>query len=220
MSARTLGLPEAVWQYLVDVTAREPEVLKALRRETAELPDGQMQISPEQGRLLGFLVELIGAERCLEVGVFTGYSSICVALSLPANGRIVACDRSREWTDIARRYWEKAGVAEKLELRLGSALETLAALAAEGASGSFDFAFVDADKENAERYYEHALGLLRKGGLFAFDNALWGGSVADPSDQRDSTRAVRALTARVCTDERVSATLIPIGDGLLIARKR
>jgi predicted O-methyltransferase YrrM len=220
MSARTLGLPDAVWQYLVDVTAREPEVLKALRRETAELPNGGMQIAPEQGRLLAFLVELIGAERCLEVGVFTGYSSISVALALPAHGRIVACDQSREWTDIARRYWEKAGVADKIELRLGPGLSTLTALAAEGATGTFDFAFIDADKENAEAYYEHAFGLLRSGGLFAFDNALWGGSVADPSDQRDSTRAVRALTALVCSDPRVSATLIPVGDGLLVARKR
>jgi predicted O-methyltransferase YrrM len=220
MSARTLGLSDALWQYLVDVTVHEPEVLSELRRETAELPNAGMQISPEQGRLLAFLVELTSAVRCLEVGVFTGYSSLCVALALPPNGRIVACDQSDEWTRIARRYWERAGVAHKVELRLGPGLTTLAALAAEGATGSFDFAFVDADKENAEAYYEHALGLLRQGGVFAFDNALWGGSVADPADQRDSTRAVRALNARVCSDPRVSATLIPVGDGLLVARKR
>jgi predicted O-methyltransferase YrrM len=220
MSARTLGLSDALWQYLVDVTVRESEVLADLRRETAQLPNAGMQISPEQGRLLAFLVELTSAERCLEVGVFTGYSSLCVALALPPHGRIVACDQSHEWTQVARRYWERAGVADKVELRLGAGLATLAALIAEGASGSFDFAFVDADKENAEAYYEHALTLLRPGGVFAFDNALWGGSVADPADQRDSTRAVRAVNARVCSDPRVSATLIPVGDGLLVARKR
>ena len=220
MSARTLGLPDAVWRYLVEVTAREPEVLRELRRETAELPNGGMQIAPEQGRLLAFLVELLGVERYLEVGVFTGYSSTCVALALPVHGRVVACDQSREWTDVARRYWEKAKVADKIELRLGPALSTLDGLVAEGASGTFDFAFVDADKENAEAYFERSFGLLRQGGLFAFDNALWGGAVADPTDQRDSTRAVRALTARVCADPRVSAALIPVGDGLLVARKR
>jgi caffeoyl-CoA O-methyltransferase len=220
MSARTLGLSDALWQYLVDVTVREPEVLSDLRRETAELPNGGMQISPEQGRLLAFLVELMSAVRCLEVGVFTGYSSLCVAMALPAHGRIVACDQSHEWTQVARRYWERAGVADKVELRLGPGLATLAALIAEGATASFDFAFVDADKENAEAYYEHAFTLLRPGGVFAFDNALWGGSVADPADQRDSTRAVRAVNARVCSDPRVSATLIPVGDGLLVARKR
>jgi caffeoyl-CoA O-methyltransferase len=220
MSARTLGMSDALWQYLVDVTVRESEVLSDLRRETAQLPNAGMQISPEQGRLLAFLVELTSAERCLEVGVFTGYSSLCVALALPPHGRIVACDQSHEWTQVARRYWERAGVADKVELRLGPGLATLAALIAEGASGSFDFAFVDADKENAEAYYEHALTLLRPGGVFAFDNALWGGSVADPADQRDSTRAVRAVNARVCSDARVSATLIPVGDGLLVALKR
>lgn len=220
MSTRTLGLPEAVWTYLVDVTVREPPVLTELRRETATLPNGGMQIAPEQGRLLSFLIELTGAVRYLEVGVFTGYSSTCAALALPPHGRVVACDHSDEWTSVARRYWQRAGVADKVELRLGPALSTLSALAAEGASSTFDFAFVDADKESAEAYYEHALGLLRTGGLFAFDNALWGGSVADPADQRDSTRAVRALNARVCADPRVSATLIPVGDGLLLARKR
>jgi len=220
MSTRTLGLPEAVWNYLVDVTVHEPAVLSELRRETAELPNGGMQIAPEEGRLLSFLIELTGAVRYLEVGVFTGYSSTCAALALPAHGRVVACDQSDEWTSIARRYWQRAGVADKIELRLGPALTTLSALVAEGANGSFDFAFVDADKENAEAYYEYALGLLRPGGVFAFDNALWSGSVADPADQRESTRAVRALNARVCSDPRVSATLIPVGDGLLVARKR
>lgn len=213
-------MPETVWTYLVEVTAREPPVLTELRRETAAMPNGGMQIAPEEGRVLSFLLELTGAVRYLEVGVFTGYSSTCAALALPPHGRVVACDQSDEWTTIARRYWERAGVADKIELRLGPALTTLSALIAEGANGSFDFAFVDADKENAEAYYESALALLRSGGVFAFDNALWGGSVADPADQRESTRAVRALNARVCSDPRVSATLIPVGDGLLVARKR
>jgi predicted O-methyltransferase YrrM len=220
MSARTHGISEELWRYLVDVTVREPPLLTRLREETAALPEAGMQISPEQGRFMAFLIELTGAQRYLEVGVFTGYSSLSVALALPANGRIVACDRSDEWTRIARRYWAEAGVADKIELRLGPAVQTLDALLAGGAAGSFDLAFVDADKETNLEYYERCLSLVRQGGVVAFDNALWGGRVVDTSDVSASTAGVRAVNARVCSDPRVSATLVPIGDGLLLARKR
>jgi predicted O-methyltransferase YrrM len=220
MSARTLGVSDQVWRYLVDVTVREPPLLQKLRGETAKLSEAGMQISPEQGRFLAFLVELLGVRRYLEVGVFTGYSSLAVALALPADGQIVACDRSAEWTRVARRYWAEAGVGEKVELRLGAGVQTLSALLAEGTAGSFDFAFFDADKESSLVYYERGLELVRKGGVLAFDNALWDGRVADPSDQAASTASIRELNARVCSDPRVTATLVPIGDGLLLARKR
>jgi caffeoyl-CoA O-methyltransferase len=220
MSTRSLGLSEEVWGYLLDVTVREPPVLSRLRKETAALAEATMQISPEQGRFLAFLVETLGVRRYLEVGVFTGYSSLAVALALPPDGRIVACDQSEAWTNVARRYWAEAGVAEKVELRLGPGTKTLAALATGGARGSFDFAFFDADKESSLEYFDRGLELVRPGGVLAFDNALWGGSVADPKDNKASTESIRALNARVCTDSRVSASLLPIGDGLLLARKR
>jgi caffeoyl-CoA O-methyltransferase len=184
------------------------------------MPAAGMQISPEQGQLLRLLVETIGARRCLEVGVFTGYSSTCVALSLPAGGRLVACDVSAEYTDVARRYWRLAGVEGRVELRLAPALETLDGLLAAGDAGSFDFAFIDADKENYLAYYERCLDLLRPGGLLAIDNVLWDGSVADPSNTAASTRAIRVLNERLRGDERVSISLVPIGDGLFLARKR
>jgi caffeoyl-CoA O-methyltransferase len=202
------------------VSVREPPLLARLREETQRLPSGGMQISPEQGRFMAFLVELVGVRRYLEVGVFTGYSSLAVALAMPADGRIVACDRSEEWTSVARRYWREAGVSEKIDLRIGFALDTLDELLEGGARGTFDFAFVDADKEGALEYYERGLELLRRGGLFAFDNALWAGRVADPKNDEPSTLGVRALNSRVSNDPRVSATLVPIGDGLLLATKR
>ena len=220
MSTTTLTITDAVREYLLAVTVREPPLLARLREETQRLPSGGMQISPEQGRFMAFLVELLGVRRYLEVGVFTGYSSLSVALAMPPDGRIVACDRSEEWTSVARRYWKEAGVEDKVELRLGFALDTLDGLLAGGASGSFDFVFVDADKESALEYYERGLALLRKGGLFGFDNALWGGRVADPKDNEPSTLGVRALNQRASNDPRVSATLVPIGDGLLLATKR
>jgi caffeoyl-CoA O-methyltransferase len=220
MSTRSIGLTDELWQYLVDVTVQEPPLLQRLRAETANLPDGGMQVSPEQGRFMRFLVELMGVRRYLEVGVFTGYSSLSVALSLPDDGRIVACDRSEEWTGIARRYWEEGGVDHKIELKLGAGTETLAALLRDGQAGSFDFAFFDADKESSLAYYELGFDLVRSGGVIAFDNALWGGSVANTTDKRAGTEALRAVNARACSDSRVSATLLPIGDGLLLARKR
>ena len=220
MSARTLGLDPKLYDYLLAVSVREPPVLSALREETSKLPGAGMQISPEQGQFMRLLIELLGAQKALEVGVFTGYSSICVALALPEDGELVACDVSAEYTAIARRYWQQAGVEGRIRLELGPALETLDRLVASGAGGSFDFAFIDADKDNYLAYYERALTLLRRGGLIAIDNVLWGGSVADPQDQKPSTLAIRALNARLRDDERVSTSLVPIGDGVFLARKR
>ncbi len=220
MSARTLNLSPVLYDYLVAVSVREPPVLAELRAETAAMPSAGMQISPEQGQFMRLLVELIGARRALEIGVFTGYSSTCVALGLPEDGEIVACDVSAEYTSVARRYWQRAGVESRISLRLGPAVATLDALLAAGQAGSFDFAFIDADKENYGAYYERSLQLLRRGGLLAIDNVLWGGSVANPDDNKPSTAAIRALNLTLKSDERVSVSLVPIGDGLFLARKR
>ena len=220
MSVATIAMTEALQSYLLETTLREPELLARLRRETAQLPSAGMQISPEQGQLMGLLVELIGARRALEVGVFTGYSSTVVGLALPADGKLVACDVSEEWTAIARRYWREAGVESKIELHVQPALLTLDALLERGEAGSFDFAFIDADKALYDVYYERCLTLLRPGGLVAVDNALWGGSVADPADKRDTTLAIRALNQKIVADSRVTTSLLPIGDGLHLARKR
>jgi len=194
--------------------------LVELREETAQLPGAGMQISPEQGQLMRLLVELLGARRTLEIGVYTGYSSLCVAQALPEDGQLIACDVNAEYTAIARRYWQRAGLEQRIRLELGPALGTLDRLLAAGESGSFDFAFIDADKENYRAYYERSLQLLRRGGLIAIDNVLWGGSVADPGDQKSSTLAIRALNAQLAEDSRVSVSLVPIGDGLFLARKR
>jgi caffeoyl-CoA O-methyltransferase len=220
MSARTISLDAKLYDYLLAVSVREPRVLAELREETALLPSAGMQISPEQGQLMRLLVELMGARRCLEVGVFTGYSSTCTALAMPDGGKLIACDVSAEYTDVARRYWRRAGVEQRIDLRLGPALETLDALIAGGQAASFDFAFVDADKESYLGYYERCLTLLRAGGLLAIDNVLWGGSVADPTVTSPSTQAIRALNEHIQRDERVSISLVPIGDGLFLARKR
>lgn len=220
MTRRTLTMTDALYDYLVSNSVREPEVLTKLRAETAPLPNSGMQIGPEQGQFMALLVELIGARRTLEIGVFTGYSSTVVALALPAGGRIIACDVSEEYTSIARRYWQEAGVAHKIDLRLGPAVETLEALATSGESGSFDFAFIDADKEHIDQYYEHALALIRPGGLLAVDNALWSGEVANASSEDRDAQLIRALNAKAHRDPRVSVSLIPVGDGLLLARKR
>jgi predicted O-methyltransferase YrrM len=220
MSTRSLGLSPALYDYLLAVSVREPEVLSDLRRETAELPNAGMQISPEQGQFMRLLVELMGARRALEVGVFTGYSSLCVALALPADGELVACDVSPTYTEIARKYWRRAGVEQRVSLRLGPAVATLDGLLESGQKGTFDFAFIDADKENYSKYYEQALALLKPGGLLTIDNVLWGGNVADPGDQQPSTEAIRRLNATVKDDQRVSISLLPVGDGLFLARKR
>lgn len=220
MSTRTLNMTDAVYDYLLSVSLREGDVMRRLREETAHLEMARMQTSPEQAQFMAMLVGLLGARRCLEVGVFTGYSALAVAQAMPADGRVIACDVSEEWTAIARRYWEEAGVAKRIDLRLGPALETLERLQAEGLEGQFDFAFIDADKGNYLGYYQSAMALLRPGGVIAVDNVLWGGSVADPADQDPDTVAIREFNNFVHEDERVELSLVPIGDGLTLARKR
>lgn len=219
MSNKTLNLTDDLHAYLLSVSSREPEILGRLREETARLPNGGMQISQEQGQFMRLLIGLIGAKRTLEVGVFTGYSSLSVALALPDDGRIVACDVSEEFTNVARRYWQDAGVDGKIDLRLGPAVETLDALIADGQAGTFDFAFIDADKPNYDAYYERALLLVRPGGLIGIDNTLWYGKVADAAVQDDDTVALRALNTKLHGDARLAAlSLLPIGDGLTLAR--
>jgi predicted O-methyltransferase YrrM len=220
MSTVQTGVDENLAEYIRGVTLREPEILKRLREETAKLPNAMMQISAEQGQFMGMLIRLLGAKLTLEVGVFTGYSSTAVALALPEDGRIIACDVSEEYTSVARRYWREAGVERKVTLRLAPAVETLESLLAEGKSGSFDFAFIDADKENYDSYYECALKLLRPSGLIAVDNVLWHGRVLDKSAQDADTRAIHALNEKLHGDERVLVSLLPIGDGMTLACKR
>ncbi len=220
MTNTTLAMNERLQRYLVENTVREAAVLARLRQLTAKMPQASMQIAPEQGQLLQLLVRLIDARRCLEVGTFTGYSALAVALAMPGDGRIVACDVSAEWTAIARRFWAEAGVDSRIDLRLAPALATLDGLLADGHGSSFDFAFIDADKTNYVAYYERVVELLRPGGLLAVDNVLWGGDVADPAVQDTETNAIRALNDRARDDARVDISLVPIGDGLLLARKR
>ena len=220
MSRQSLTLSDALYDYLLEVSLREPPLLARLREETAALPRSGMQISPEQGQFMALLAELVGARRVLEVGTFTGYSALVVALALPADGRIITCDVDEDMTAIARRYWAEAGVADKIDLRLGPAVDTLDALLADGGADTFDFAFVDADKENYDAYYERALALLRQGGLMVIDNVLWSGAVADPEQQDADTSALRALNAKLHGDQRVSLSLLPVSDGITLARKR
>jgi predicted O-methyltransferase YrrM len=221
MSSRTISLNDEIHQYMLGVSLREPVALHALREETAQLEAHGMQLSPEQGQFMALLVKLINAKRALEVGVFTGYSSTVVALALPEDGQLIACDVSEEWTSMARRAWEATGVAHKIDLRIAPALDTLAALVNDPAQlNSFDFAFIDADKGNYGQYYEYALQLLRPGGLIAIDNVLWGGRLVDPSVNDESAEAIRQLNAKLHKDERVDLSLVPIGDGVTLARKR
>ncbi|MEH2081978.1 MAG: class I SAM-dependent methyltransferase [Nostoc sp.] len=220
MSKQSIGLDNQLYNYLLSVSLREPEILGRLRQETANHPRGGMQISPEQGQFMRLLVQLIAAKKTLEVGVFTGYSSLSVALALPADGKIIACDVSEEFTAIARRYWQEAGVADKIALQLAPALETLDRLLATGQAETFDFAFIDADKENYDAYYERSLQLVRPGGLIAIDNVLWSGQVAQEQNQDESTQAIRALNHKLHHDERITLSVLPIGDGLTLAIKR
>jgi caffeoyl-CoA O-methyltransferase len=220
MSKRSISLTDSLYDYLLSVSLREPDLLLKLREETAADPAANMQISPEQGQFMGLLARLMGARRCLEIGVFTGYSSLAIALALPDDGRIVACDVSEKWTSVARRYWAAAGVAHKIDLRLATAMETLDRLLADGEAGTFDFAFIDADKENYVGYYERALQLLRPGGLVVADNTLWSGRVADPENAEADTVALRHFNELLHGDSRVDLSLVPIGDGLTLARKR
>jgi predicted O-methyltransferase YrrM len=219
MPKRSL-FPEAVEQYVNGFIAQETAPQRRLRAETAALPEARMQIGPDQGALLALLVHLIGARQAVEVGTFTGYSALAVASALPPGGRLITCDVSEEWTAIARRYWQEAGVSGRIDLRLGPATETLAGLLREGGAGSFDFAFIDADKESYDAYYEACLRLLRPGGLLAIDNVLWSGAVADPSAVDAETEAIRALNRKVRDDGRVEACLLTVGDGVMLARKR
>ena len=212
---RGVELTDALYEYVVAIGTRETRVQRELRAETRKLPMSGMQIGADQGALLQALVRILRARRCIEVGTFTGYSALSVALALPASGKVICCDVSEEWTSIARRYWKKAGVGAKIDLRIAPALETLAKL-----RGPFDFAFIDADKPNYWKYYERCLKLLRKGGLVAIDNTLWGGSVIDPRKQSESTVALRAFNKRLAKDRRVDIALVPIGDGLTLAVKR
>lgn len=219
MSGKSSFIDPAVQEYIIAQTVREHPVLAQLREETSQRSNAAMEIGPEQGALMQLLARTIGARRYLEIGVFTGYSSLAVALALPPDGRIVACDVSDEYTSVARRYWKLAGVEEKIDLRLAPALETLAALEA-AQTEPFDMAFIDADKTNVANYYEAALRLVRPGGLILVDNVLWGGKVADPAATDDETAALRALNAKAARDERVDVSLIATCDGILIARKR
>jgi predicted O-methyltransferase YrrM len=220
MSDRRLQITDEIHRYLLQHTVREPEVLARLRAATASLPQAQMQIGPDQGQLMALLAKLVGAQHCIEVGVFTGYSSLAVALALPPDGRILACDVSEEWTAIARRFWREAGVEHKIELKLQPAVRTLEQLLAAGEAGRYDFAFIDADKPAYDTYYELLLKLLRPGGLIALDNTLWSGRVADPDDRDPNTVALRALNDKLHRDERIDVSLLPVGDGLTLARKR
>ena len=220
MSVGTRFLPAAVHDYLVAHSVHETPGQSALRAHTARLPHATMQISPEQGQFMQVLVRLIGARRAIEVGTFTGYSALCVALALPAEGRLVCCDVSEEYTAVGRPYWKQAGVAQKIDLRIAPATDTLDALLAGGEAGSYDFAFIDADKPNYLAYYERCLKLLRAGGALGIDNTLWSGAVADAKDQNESTRALREVNDKVFGDARVEAAMLPIGDGFTLVRKK
>jgi O-methyltransferase len=217
---RAVTMTEGLYRYLVDHSLREHPVLRELREETARLPKAVMQIGPDQGQFMALLARLTGARRCIEVGVFTGYSSLAVAMALPEEGRIVALDVSEEWTAIAQRYWKKAGVEHKIDLRLAPALSTLDTLISLQEAGRFDMAFIDADKGNYLAYYERCLILVRPGGLILVDNTLWSGDVADPSKQEPDTVALRAFNDALHRDERIDLALLPVGDGLTLARKR
>ncbi len=219
MANQTIGISKNIRDYLLSVSVREPEILTQLRLETSLHPMGMMQIAPEQGQFMSLLVQLMGAKKTLEVGVFTGYSSLAIALALPPDGRIIACDVSDEYTQIARRYWEKAGIAHKIDLRIAPALETLDKLIAGGETESFDFAFIDADKSTYNDYYERCLQLVRPGGLIAIDNVLWSGQVAENEVQDNRTNKIRALNEKLHQDTRVNLSLVPIADGLTLAMK-
>lgn len=218
--SQTMYLTEDLYNYMLSHSLRESEVARRLRRETSKHERASMQISPDQAQFMAFLVKLINARRTLEIGVFTGYSALVVALALPADGEIVACDVSEEWTSTARRYWREAGVNHKITLRLAPALETLTDLIDSGQEETFDFAFIDADKENYEPYYEYCLRLVRRGGLIAVDNVFWDGNVIDDSIRDEETQAIRRLNQALHQDSRVDISLIPLGDGLSLLRKK
>ena len=219
MSTATIILDKKLREYLLNVSVKESEILRELREETAQMEYSAMQISPEQGAFMSFLVELIQAKRTLEIGVFTGYSALVVAMALPKDGIVTACDVSEEWANVGMKYWKKAQVEDKIDLRIGPALKTLDQLLSEGKQGTYDFSFIDADKIEYQGYFDKSLELLRIGGLIAIDNVLWGGSVIDDSIQDSSTRAIREFNENLSSDPRVSISMVPIGDGLTLACK-
>jgi predicted O-methyltransferase YrrM len=220
MAKKTIGISDELAAYVLEVGTREPDVLDRLREETEALPQHRMQIPPEQGAFLAFLVELTGARRCIEVGTFTGYSSAAMALALPEDGQLICCDVSEEWTSVARRYWDEAGVAGKIDLRIAPAADTLDQLLADGEEGAFDFAFIDADKTGYDGYYERLLRLIRPGGLIAVDNTLWGGEVVNSDADDADTRALQAFNVKLAGDERITLCLLPVADGVTLARRR
>lgn len=221
MSNRTIQVDDRLYEYILKNSLREADILRQLREETARLGDiKRMQIAPEQGQFMALIAELTGARKLLEVGTFTGYSSLACALAMPPDAEIVACDVSEEWTNIAQRYWQEAGVSEKMTLRLGPAADTLKKLLDEGQGNTFDLMFIDADKSSYDTYYELGLKLVRPGGLIMIDNVLWHGDVADSSIQDEDTKAIRALNQKLATDNRVSISLLPLADGLTLARRR
>ena len=220
MANQTLGLNANLYQYFQQISLREPEVLKQLREETKKHPMGRMQIAPEQGQFMALLVQLMGAKKTLDIGVFTGYSALVVALALPVDGQIIACDTDEETTKIAQQFWEKAGVSHKIDLRLAPALETLDKLIAKGENNTFDFVFIDADKSNYTNYYEKALWLVKPGGLIAIDNVFWGGKVADANIQDNRTQKIRNFNEKLHQDPRISLSLVPLADGLTLALKK
>lgn len=219
MSRRTIHLTDQLYDYLLDVGVQEPDILRELRDRTGAMKEAAMQISPEQGQFIFWLLQTLQARRTLEIGVFTGYSALVTALALPVDGRVIACDISEEFTKIAREFWQRAGVENRIDLQLRPALETLEKLLQQGQQNQFDFAFIDADKENYAAYYEATLQLIRRGGVIAIDNVLWSGRVVDPAINDSSTVALRAFNLKLRDDTRIALSLVPIGDGLTLARK-
>lgn len=213
-------LPSSIYEYLLSVSLREPQVLTQLREETRQYPEANMQISPEQGQFMSLLVQILGATNILEIGTFTGYSALWMALALSDTGQIITCDLSQDYTAVARRYWEMAGVASKIELRLAPAVASLEQLLANEQTGQFDLIFIDADKTNYEAYYEKGLQLVRQGGLIVIDNTLWGGQVADSTVQDQATAAIRSLNETIYQDYRVNLSLLPMADGITLVRKQ
>lgn len=219
MATQNYLIPDHIHDYMLRISLREPDVLKRLRQETAEFPKGGMQITPELGQFLRLLVELTGARNAIELGTFTGYSALSVALTLPADGRLIACDVNEEALAVARRYWAEAGVADKIDLRVGEISETLPGLVEQFDAGSFDFAFIDADKPGYVDYFEACLGLLRPGGLMVFDNIFMGGTVTDPDTPRKYVDSMRAFNLRLLDDQRITLSTLPVADGVTLVRK-
>ena len=220
MSNQTISITDSIYKYLCENSLREDEVLSSLRAYTYRMEQRNMQISPEQGQFMQLLIKLMGAKNTIEIGVFTGYSSLCVALALPLDGKIIACDISTKYTDIAKKYWKDANVRDKIDLRIGPALDTLQKLIDKGLSNTFDFSFIDADKINYDNYYELSLKLLRPGGLIAIDNVLWSGDVVDERINDIDTESIRSLNKKIYIDKRVDISILPIGDGLTLALKK